>query len=946
VGCLAAHHYFLVLDASRVWPGSVVYYFFGFLWMHAMGFAFCDIPIDPPEGISHDISMHRSRRVVHYFCGGVSGISAGVDRRKLYRIVAELLPRVGGAGALLDSVADAMRRKVPGFLGDLQSLLNQDDALGWIYQAINAPALEAAYRGTARTGRKFTSGEIPAVTQLFTPRWVVEFLLQNSLGRIWVRIHPDTRLRESWKWFVDAPVEPMPMRRALELRVCDPACGTMNFGLVALEMLREMYLEEMDRAGAGGWPDLPSCESVAEIGSLIVAHNLVGFDIDPMAIRLALKTLEIKIGRSIEDGRHGLAVRDALVGERLRGAFDVVVTNPPYLSSRNLEPAVVGRLKGRYPAGWRDLYACFMLRSMEMLRPGGSLGILSMHSFMFTSAFEKMRRGLIESADVHAVAHFGPGLFDIGNPGTLQTAAVVMERGTAEKKSGVFFRLVDAEDKCAALAGAISGESALRFELTGEELGSMPRGAWMYWISAASRRVFREFPKLGDVAPPRQGLATTDNMRFVRYWWEVERPGFSGPRDKWMPYAKGGRFRRWYESPRHRVNWEDDGREIKSAIVERYPYLDGEWQWVAKNSAWYGRAGITYSYLTSGAFSARRLEAGAIFDVAGSSLFPDDPLALLGVLNSSVAGELLSAINPTVNFQVGDLRQLPVPGLFPQELRDEVGRAIEATRRLDCFDETSLDFVQPGGWGGKPAYAEMIDKAQKRVDAIVTELYGMKIGERENKKVPTSEGTKADFARRWISYALGVWLGRWGGAALGDVAVLSPLDAGLRRDLRRILADCAGEFAALEIEAVVGGLDRFLGGEFLAWHGRVYRGRPVYWGFRGAEKIVAVYSLGVDSRVMRSAFSLIGQAIPDGWARWPDDGTVINLAPLAAWIADKKLRVYLTDLAESLEQGRYGFSETNRWMTGTVSRGLSVECVPVRRNGGRSAGRRPHPAGL
>jgi hypothetical protein len=440
-------------------------------------------------------------------------------------------------------------------------------------------------------------------------------------------------------------------------------------------------------------------------------------------------------------------------------------------------------------------------------------------------------------------------------------------------------------------------------------------------------------------------------MRFVRYWWEVEGPGFARVRSKWMPYAKGGRFRRWYELPRHRVNWENDGREIKRAIVERYPYLEGEWKWVAKNSAWYGRAGITYSYLTSGAFSARRLEAGTIFDVAGSSLFPDDPLALLGVLNSSVAGELLSAINPTVNFQVGDLRQLPVPGSFPQELRDEVGRAIEATRRLDCFDETSLDFVGPEDWGGEPAFAETIGKAGVRVDEIVAELYGMEARRHEGTPArrdlaPARRHEVEELARKWISYALGVWLGRWGGAALGDVAILAPLDASLRKDLRRILADHAGEFAAVEIEAAVGGLDRFLGGEFLAWHGRVYRGRPVYWGFRSGDRTVAVHSLAANSEIMGEAFKLIGQAIPVEWRRWADDGTVINLAPLAAWIADRKLRGYLTELAGELEQGRYGFSETSKWMTRTVSRGLSVECVPVHRRRARSAGRRPHPAGL
>ncbi len=864
-----------------------------------------------------------------------------MDRRKLYKIVAEMLPRFGGVDGLLDAAADAMRTR-SGSLPGLEPLLNQDDALGRIYQAINAPALEAAYRGTARTGRKFTRKEIPAVTQLFTPKWVVEFLLQNSLGRLWLRMHPDTRLRKEWTWVVDSPNKQIPPRRVIDLRICDPACGTMNFGLVALDMLREMYLEEIEWAGRLGWPSSPSCDSPAEIGPSIVAHNLIGFDIDPMAIKLALKTLEIKIGSAIGDGQHRLAVRDALFGDRSRGEFDVVVTNPPYLSSRNLDPATVLRLKARYPTSWRDLYACFISRSLEMLRPGGSLGILSMHSFMFTAVFEKLRRELLELAEVQTVAHFGPGLFDIGNPGTLQTAAIMLDRKPSGNKSAVFFRLVDADDKCAALAEAIGGDASLRFELTGQQLSLLPRLAWMYWISPASQRVFQEFPKLGEISPPRQGLATTDNMRFVRYWWEVEPPNFVGLREKWKPYAKGGRFRRWYESPRHRINWEEDGREIKSAIVQRYPYLDGEWQWVAKNSAWYGREGITYSYLTSGSFSARRLELGTIFDVAGSSLFPDDPLAMLGVLNSSVASDLLAAINPTVNFQVGDLRQLPVPRAFPDELRNEVSRAIESTRQLDCYDETSPDFVQPEAWGGDPLQSDVtIHNAQSRIDQIVAELYGM---ECRDAKAFRCEIAREELARRWISYALGLWLGRWG-SEMGDIAILSPLDAILRRDLQRILAQRAGESEAVEIESAVGGLDRFLASEFLPWHNRQYRNRPVFWGFRSGGKIMAVSSLNADSRVMQMAFATIGQALPDCWQRWTDDGTVINLAPLASWIADRKLQAFLAEIEAEIEAGRYRFSQTSKWVTREVSRGSSVECVPARRKIVRSAAQRPHPVG-
>jgi hypothetical protein len=879
-----------------------------------------------------------------------------MDRRKIYKIVAELLPRMGGTTALLNAVADAMRMRLGGrgsatsnFPADLEPLLNQDDALGQIYQAINAPALEAAYRATSRTGRKFTADEIPSVTQLFTPKWVVEFLLQNTLGLLWLEIHPDTRLKRTWKWLATLPPRPVLRERAgaragvraIDLRICDPACGTMNFGLVALDMLREMYLEEISRAGQPDWADATLLTDADEIDASILRHNLIGCDIDPTAIDLGRRSLEIKIGKPIRE--HQLFVRDALFDKRFRGEFDVVVTNPPYLSARNLDPAVVRRLKARYPSAWRDLYACFMLRSLEMLRPGGRVGILSMHSFMFTAAFERMRCELLQSADIQTVAHFGPGLFDIGNPGTLQTAAVVLQRRSLRRNPAVFFRLTEQGDKRASLAKAIGGDGSARFEVSQQQIASLPRSAWMYWISPACRRVFREFSKLGEIAPPRQGLATTDNMRFVRYWWEVEPPNFSGPRDKWMPYAKGGRFRRWYESPRHRVNWEDDGREIKSAIVQRYPYLDGQWQWVAKNSVCYGREGITYSYLTSGAFSARRLEPGTIFDVAGSSLFPDDLQATLGVLNSSVARQLLSAINPTVNFQVGDLRQLPMPRSFPNELREQVGRAIEWTRQLDCFDETSPDFVQPEPWNCLPAPADelrtSIAGAEQSVDGIVAELYGL-AAEDQGTEARTHEGTKEELARRWISYALGVWLGRWGQSAAGDIAVLSPLDQKLCRDLRRTLAERAGENAGAEIQASAGGMDRFLAREFLPWHNRLYRCRPVYWGFGGGGRTVAVLSLRADPRLMRTALRMIGQSLPVGWRRWLDDGTAINLARLAPWIADRKLQTFLMELAAELELGRFNFSQTGKCLMRALSRGSSVECAPARRRF-RAAARNP-----
>jgi hypothetical protein len=359
--------------------------------------------------------------------------------------------------------------------------------------------------------------------------------------------------------------------------------------------------------------------------------------------------------------------------------FDIVATNPPYLSARNLSRDTVLRLKMRYPRGWRDQYACFIERAIELLNEGGRAAMLTMQSFMFTSAFEPLRESIDQQTAIETIAHFGPGLFDVGNPGTLQTVAFVARReadlARREMQTVNAFRLIDRDDKRAALAKREDHHRTLQ-----RNLRTSPRGAWCYWLTQRQRAVFSTFPKLKHIAPPRQGLATTDNARFVRFWWEVP------TNDTWVPYVKSGRNRRWYEAPQHRVNWRDDGAQIKQSIVDRYPYLNGQWQWVAKNAQHYFKPGITYSYLTSGQFSARRLDAGAIFDVAGSSLFPDDVLTVLAILNSSVARELLSAINPTVNFLVGDLGQLPIPRGTGDALRAYVLRAIDTTQTLDCFD--------------------------------------------------------------------------------------------------------------------------------------------------------------------------------------------------------------------------------------------------------------------
>lgn len=438
----------------------------------------------------------------------------------------------------------------------------------------------------------------------------------------------------------------------------------------------------------------------------------------------------------------------------------------------------------------------------------------------------------------------------------------------------------------------------------------------MYWISPPVRRAFAELPKLGEIAPPRQGLATTDNSRFVRYWWEVEpthrdasaraTPG------RWLPYVKSGQFRRWYEAPRHRVNWEDDGREIKQSIVDRYPYLNGQWQWVAKNAAYYRRGGVTWSYLTSGRFSARRLEEGAIFDVAGSSLFPADVPAMLALLNSSAVHRLLEAINPTVNFQVGDLAELPIPPAIPEALGALATSAIRIQQTFDAFDETAPDFAEPMPWsdaeGRMRSMERELARIESEIDAAVGDLFGL--GVDSGLHDPPIHGAPAPVARtdlacRWVGFAVGLLLGRWNAGEPGRVLRLDPPDPRVIADVRNLLASRAGERAAGEIDACVGGIGAFLAGGFFPWHTRIYRRRPPFWAIGGRGKLYLLAHDAATPTTLAPILRAAGADLPSGWRRCVDDGIALGLAPLRSLLPDPTLRHALDKVAADVADGRF-----------------------------------------
>jgi len=862
-----------------------------------------------------------------------------------------------------------------------------EETVGWIYQAFNAEELQAAFAGAREQGKKFEPQDIPAVTQLFTVRWVVRFLVENTLGRLWVEMHPDSRLRDSLAYLVpiEKPQE-RPVKLAREISFLDPCCGSMHFGLLAFDLFAEIYNEELERAGTDGWPEKASVNSAEDIPFSIVAHNIYGIDIDVRAIQLSALTLllrartlnpkcdftdenlasanieQLTAGRLdefikqarfshpiyerilkaiaarlkdsenlgsllrlerdletlvaderkkaeadkqfrlafpalssehfttregieeffeiiseqimrhldtfVKESRSAGEDADHFVAEAAKGLrflriiqhrFDVVTTNPPYLSNRKMNNRLAGLMAEEYSEAKRDLYAGFIVRCQELLNNTGLLGMLTMHSFMFISSYEDLRAKLRDEIAIETLAHFGGGLFAVGNPGTLQTAAFVLRREhdaqRRDRNAGVYFRLVkepDAESKRGAFEDALTTfrharSHLLVFRYIQKDFDRIPGHPWIYWMPDQVIKTFSS-GSLREIAEPRQGMATADNKRFLRAWWEVgksmvernartpESAANSGK--KWFPYMKGGTPISWFGNQVNVVNYYADGKELKAHADPLYG--NSGWSRIIKSTDVYFRPGVTWSDVSSKGFAARLSPGGFVHDVKGMTCFPnkDDIPFVLGLLNSRFAKFVMEALNPTLSFQVGDIERLPIPAERSPMIDELVNQCVTLARQVSHEDETTYDFVEPLRINEeRTRRSERLASIETEIDVEVSRLYGLNQENLEaiarelssqntsiNGGEPNNEGgmdvdegeavadlSVTEWVQRWVAYAVGAILNRFeisvtGGLGCGsfspEVVVeirklidrdgLMVSDKGHPQDIVKRVLDCLG----------------------------------------------------------------------------------------------------------------------------------------------------------
>ena len=603
------------------------------------------------------------------------------------------------------------------------------EVIGWLYQFYISERKNEVFAGFKRN-KKAGPDEIPAATQLFTPDWIVRYLVQNSVGRLWLLNHPESALGGRMEYYIEPTGEEdfLRIERPEELTVMDPACGSGHMLTYAFDLLYEIYEEE------GYAP--------SEIPELILTHNLRGTEIDGRAGALAAFALMMKararqrrfvrkhvqprirviepaeftpdeldrlasaggdrraeedfwqcfrhadmLGSLIRPDSETLAVAkaqaetldpDTLAGANLRERaeqvlcqaeylareYAVVVTNPPYMGSKNMDAVLSDWGKTHHPAAKADLFAAFIERCLALAEGGhGLVAMITMQGWMFLGSFEELRRRILSSAPPVTMAHLGERAFVSIGGEVVSTTAFILEQGRSPERQSCYLRLVEGSseaEKEELLAEAVRG-SAPRFTLTARELASVPGARIAYWLSPAMLRVFAEGSPLGEIAAPKQGLATADNSRFLRHWFEVSRDkscftaasreeaAASGA--KWFPHLKGGAFRKWWGNQEYVINWEHDGKEL----------WDFRPRAVVRNPDSYFKPAISWSRLSSGDIGFRYSIPGFIPNDKSPFIVGDATKSdLLSLLNSNVTNVLMSVLAPTIMFEIGQLSELPL----------------------------------------------------------------------------------------------------------------------------------------------------------------------------------------------------------------------------------------------------------------------------------------------
>lgn len=846
--------------------------------------------------------------------------------------------------------------------------------IGWLYQYYNSEKKDDVF-AALKKNVKITKENIPAATQLFTPDWIVRYMVENSLGRLWVEGHPNDELKSQWKYYLEeAEQEPDVQAQLASIReeykalkpediLCiDPCSGSGHILAYMFDVLVQIY-------------EAYGVDTRTAVAS-IVENNIYGLDIDDRAAQLAYFSVMMKACQydkrflrrkvqphvyAIVESNHvdpnvvdyfcngDVKLKEAMdtiiselhdakeygsiitvsqqdwdalyarfdeiqnervlsiytdaalelkpivqVAEALAQKYDVVVTNPPYMSNKGMSNVLLTYVQKNYPEAKADLFAVFIEKCKSELKPNGLQAMITQHSWMFLSSYEKLRIKL-RTSDIVNMAHLGPRAFEEIGGEVVQTTAFIYRNTHIVGYKSVYCRLVEPTTQDSKEALFLSGKE--QYCVAREQFECIGGSPFAYWASERALSNFEIAKPLIEYSRPRVGQNTGDNERFLRFWQETEiqKIGFGVKHDalattcyKWIPYNKGGSFRRWYGNFDRVVNWQNDGKEIKDYAVIRNH--GKHWSRYIQNIENMCREGVSWSDIASTRFASRYLPEGFICDVKGSSTYPPEQyrMYVMAFLNSCVSIYYLQMLNPTTTFQVGNIGSLPFIFEREKEVDNLALDNVTLSKKDWDADETSWDFQHHPLLRKVSTISEAFDQWQNECDncfnrlkaneeelnRIFINIYGLQdelSPEVEDKDVTVRKADLGRDIRSFISYAVGCMFGRYSLDVDGIAYAGGEWDdskyAAFKADEDNIIPisdddyfedDIVGRF--VKFVEVVYGKDTLqenlkyiadaLGGKgqpkevirnyfmngFYADHCKTYQKRPIYWLFDSGKK--------------------------------------------------------------------------------------------------------------
>ena len=846
--------------------------------------------------------------------------------------------------------------------------------IGWLYQYYNSEKKDDVF-AALKKNVKITKENIPAATQLFTPDWIVRYMVENSLGRLWLEGHPDVKEQllpteeeqsayaagnrdpEDTKWHYyleEAEQEPEVQAQLAEIRkeyaaltpdqlkVIDPCSGSGHILAYMFDVLMKIY-------ESYGYT---TREAVASI----VENNLYGLDIDDRAAQLAYFAVMMKarqydrrffsrgiqphvyaivesnhvdkfavdyfcngdmkltaamdtIVKELHDAKEygsiltvtpqdwaalydrfaeitedinmsrDTALREVLplvqVAEALAQKYDVVVTNPPYMGASGMSMKLSDYVKKNYPDSKSDLFAVCIERGNQMVVHNGINCMVTMQSWMFLTSFEKMRVNILQNRNITNLMHMDNMVMGIA----FGTAVTAFRNCRIQNHKGTYNHvkyedIIDNTPK----EFPISGN---RFaQVSTDNFAKIPGSPVAYWASENTMRAF-DNKYISEYATSNGQNITGNNNKYLRLFWEVNYNNVNN--EYWAKCARGGGYRKYYGNDDNVILWTSEARQHykQDSIARIVPeYLRF-------------KSGITWSYITSGTPSFRKLWENELFEKAGTSIFINKVEyinGILGLLNSNVARALLKLISPTINYQVRDIFSIPVARDVLTS--DQIDNLVEQNIDMEKMDwdsfETSWDFQHHPLLGKVPTIAEAFEQWQTKCDdsfnqlkaneeelnRVFIDIYGLQeelTAEVEDKDVTVRKADLGRDIRSFISYAVGCMFGRYSLDEDGLVYAGGEWDASkyvsFAADKDNIIPICDDEYFEDDIVGLfvkfvktVYGADTLdenlkfiadaLGGkgqpkdvirnyflsDFYSDHCKIYQKRPIYWLFDSGKK--------------------------------------------------------------------------------------------------------------